>query len=85
MKTVKVQAADILTIGYKAFEKEGNTHFLTVFETVATDRIILRSILECFGETYKILDVVENDESDDAEIISNLPWEKYEEIEKSNN
>lgn len=83
MKTVKVQASDILTIGYHAFEKEGNTHFLTVFETVATDRIILRSILECFGETYKILDVVENDESDDAEIITNLPWEKY--IETSNN
>lgn len=89
MKEVYVTKADLAHVGYKAFEKEGNAHFLTVPETAANDRIILRSILKCFGASYEIAAIAEyhgEDEFDgDIEISTNLPWGKYMEIEKANN
>lgn len=87
MDNIKVCKQDILYIGYKAFEKGGFLHILTVLETVGSDRIILRAILICFGN-YQIVDIVEYEGEDaldnDAEIITNLPWEMYEEIENTN-
>lgn len=86
MDNIKVCKQDILFIGYKAFEKGGFLHILTVLETVGSDRIILRAILVCFGN-YQVIDIVEYDGDDaldnDAEIITNLPWEMYKEIETS--
>jgi len=86
MDNIKVNKQDILYIGYKAFEKGGFLHILTVLESVGNDRITLRAILICFGD-YQIVDIVKYDGEDaldnDAEIITNLPWKMYEEIKNN--
>lgn len=86
MKSVKVCKEDILRIGYDAIQVDGVVHILTIASNANTDKIILRSILACFGD-YIVVDIIDSTmpdaEDDDVEIVTNLPWDKYIAVENN--
>lgn len=84
MKSVKVCKEDILRIGYDAIQVNGAIHILTIASNANTDKIILRSVLACFGD-YSVVDIIDSSmpdaEDNDVEIVTNLPWDKYLAVE----
>ena len=85
---LEVEKEDIKHIGNTmSADNDGNTCIICDGDTYHLEVILLRSILKCFGEEYKILseeDFVwhEDDpmEEWDIEIKTNLPFDKVLEI-----
>lgn len=85
---VEVEKDDIKRIGNTmSADDDGNTCIICNGETSHIEVILLRSILKCFGEEYKILseeDFVwhEDDTMEEwgIEIKTNLPFDKVLEI-----
>lgn len=54
---IEVQKEDIKRIGHTAFkDDDGNSLIICNGDTCNIEEILLRSILKCFGEEYKIVD-----------------------------
>lgn len=76
---------DLKTLGHTAYEGEnGNLAIDSDGKYNGIERIMLRNILLLFGD-YKIInegDVLNTDGTCDWEFITNLPFDKYEELWK---
>ena len=82
--TIEVNKEDIRLIGHTAFNECGNTAILCSIENSNVEYILLRNILKCFGEEYKIIDTYEDFEDPedlrtvtDRVYITNLPFDVY--------
>ena len=81
---VQVEKADIKKIGNTAFNQNGNLAIVCNGETSNIEEILLRSILKCFGDDYKVVSA-EDFEWDGVEgcdicFTTNLPYELFEEV-----
>jgi hypothetical protein len=78
---VEVQASDIKSIGVTATtSSKGTTVISCELMTAFIEEILLRSILKCFGDQYRIVDQgdFEGDNGEQyIEYETNLPWELY--------
>lgn len=84
---VQVEKADIKKIGNTAFNQNGNLAIVCNGETSNIEEILLRSILKCFGEDYKVISSEDNiwvnvkgEEVYDILFTTNLPYELFEEV-----
>ena len=82
--TIEVNKEDICLIGHTAFNESGNTAIVCSIENNRVEYILLRNILKCFGEEYKIIDTYEDFEDPedlrtvtDRVYITNLPFDIY--------
>ena len=80
-----VQKEDIKKIGYAWYNEGGFLAIICDGDTSNIEEILLRSILKCFGDEYKVIKtedyIWENDEGEEVyEIlfVTNLPYEIYE-------
>ena len=86
--TIEVEKEDIRKIGNVWSNENGFLAIICDGETANIEEILLRNVLKCFGEEYHIVsaedfiwDEDDYDERDfDIEFITNLPYEKYDEI-----
>ncbi len=84
---ITVEKADIKKIGNTAFEQDGNLAIICNGETSNIEHILLRSILKCFGEEYKVISSEDNiwvnvkgEEVYDILFTTNLPYELFEAV-----
>ena len=82
---IQVKKTDICNIGYEHLNEGGFLAIVCHDDTTEIEEILLRSILKCFGDEYKVIDVKdyvlnEVDEVYDGMIITNLPYEIYDMI-----
>ena len=84
---VQVEKNDITRIGNTAFNKNGNLAIVCNGETSNIEHILLRSILKCFGDDYKVVSAEDNiwvnvkgEEVYDILFTTNLPYELFEEV-----
>ena len=80
-----VQKEDIKKIGYACYNEGGFLAIVCHDDTTEIEEILLRSILKCFGDEYKVIreeDYKWNDDNADevyeALFVTNLPYEMYE-------
>lgn len=75
---------DITRIGNTAFEQDGNLSIICSAETSNIEHILLRNILKCFGEQYKI--VGESDFQWENKVLvdtlyeTNLPYSMFQSV-----
>ena len=79
---VEVQKEDIRYIGSTAFDMGGYTAIVCDVSTCCVERILLRSILKCFGSEISIIDTEDDWNEDGTHIesityITNLPYETF--------
>ncbi len=82
---LQVIGKDIKNIGYKVFDNEGYLTIVTEGSCYGVENILLRNILRCFGDDYKVTDSYdyerpdEPEDSDEMDVAydTNLPWEVY--------
>ena len=82
---IEVEKKDILDIGCVNYNIDGVFVICCDPNTDHIERILLRSILKCFGEQYIITRVDECLLDDDDEYImftTNLPYEMFEEVHR---
>lgn len=84
---ITVEKNDITRIGNTAFNKNGNLAIVCNGETSNIEEILLRSILKCFGDDYKVISSEDNiwvnvkgEEVYDILFTTNLPYELFEEV-----
>lgn len=81
---VQVEKADIKKIGNTAFNQNGNLAIICNCDTANIEEILLRNILKCFGDEYKIVgegDLVwENKDLVDTIYETNLPYDMFEAV-----
>ena len=85
---LEVKKEDIRKIGHTWYNKDGFLEITCDCETANIEEILLRNILKCFGEEYHIVSAEDfiwqeddyNEWDFDIEFITNLPYEKYDEI-----
>ena len=85
---LEVKKEDIRKIGNTCSNEKGFLAIICNGDTANIEEILLRNVLKCFGEEYHIVsaedfiwDEDDYDEWDfDIEFITNLPYEKYDEI-----
>lgn len=85
---IEVTKEDIKKIGYAWYNEGGFLAIMCDGDTCNIEEILLRSILKCFGDEYKVIkteDFIiwgENGEEDIFEIlfITNLPHELFEKL-----
>lgn len=85
---IDVKKEDIKNIGYACYNEGGFLAIMCDGDTCNIEEILLRSILKCFGDDYKVVKTEdftiwgENGEEDIFEIlfITNLPYELFEKI-----
>lgn len=84
---VQVEKADIKKIGNTAFNQNGNLAIVCNGDTANIEEILLRNILKCFGEEYKVISSEDNiwvnvkgEEVYDILFTTNLPYELFEEV-----
>ena len=84
---ITVEKKDITRIGNTAFNKNGNLAIVCNGETSNIEGILLRSILKCFGDDYKVVSSEDNiwvnvkgEEVYDILFTTNLPYELFEEV-----
>ena len=84
---IEVTKEDIKNIGYACYNESGFLAIMCDGDTCNIEEILLRSILKCFGDDYKVVkaedDVWEDingEEVYDILFITNLPYEIYDMI-----
>ena len=84
---IEVKKEDIKKIGNTKYNEGGFLAIMCDGDTCNIEEILLRSILKCFGDDYKVIKtedfIWENDEGEVAyEIlyVTNLPYELFEKI-----
>ncbi len=76
---VQVERKDISRIGHTSMGVNGYVVALCSKETSRLEYILLRSVLKCFGEDYKIVATFDHKSDGDVAYATNLPWSLYEE------
>lgn len=86
---IQLEKSDIRKIGNTKFNEDGFLAIMCDGDTSNIEEILLRSILKCFGDEYKVIKtedyIWENKEGEevyDILYVTNLPYEMYEMIEK---
>ena len=81
---VEVQKEDIKLIGHTVYNCNGNTAIICFTTYNHREYILLRNILKCFGDEYRIIESYERFENPndlrtvtDRVYITNLPFETY--------
>ena len=78
---IEVEKRDIDNIGHTAYSENGNLSLVCSTETSGIEQILLRNILKCFGDQYKIVDEYDTDseaiENSDIVFETNLPYSIY--------
>ena len=85
---IEVTKEDIKNIGYACYNEGGFLAIMCDGDTYNIEYILLRSILKCFGDEYKIIKtevfIWKNEEGEeevfDILYITNLPYELFEKI-----
>ena len=84
---IDVKKEDIKKIGNTKYNEGGFLAIICDGDTCNIEEILLRSILKCFGDDYKVIKtedyIWENDEEEvvfDILFITNLPYEIYDMI-----
>ena len=84
---IEVTKEDIKKIGHTCYNESGFLAIVCDGDTCNIEEILLRSILKCFGDDYKVIkaddDIWENingEEVYDILFITNLPYEIYDMI-----
>ena len=85
---IEVKKEDIKKIGYAWYNEGGFLAIMCDGDTYNIEYILLRSILKCFGDEYKIIETKDftiwgdRGEEDifDILFVTNLPYEVYEMI-----
>ena len=84
---IDVKKEDIKKIGYACYNEDGFLAIMCNGDTRNIEEILLRSILKCFSEDYKVIKtedyIWENDEGKevyDILYVTNLPYELFEKI-----
>lgn len=84
---IEVTKEDIKKIGNAKYNEGGFLAIMCDGDTCNIEEILLRSILKCFGDDYKVIKtedyIWENDEEEvvfEILFITNLPYEVYEKI-----
>ncbi len=84
---IQVEKKDIKKIGNTAFNEDGFLAIVCDGDTSNIEEILLRSILKCFGDDYKVIKtedyIWENDEGEvvyEILYVTNLPYELFEKI-----
>ena len=75
---------DITLIGHTSYNQNGMLTIVCSINSARFEYLLLRGILKCFGESYKVTDTYEilKDERDllsvsDRVFVTNLPYEQY--------
>ena len=78
---------DIKKIGYACYNEGGFLAIMCDGDTCNIEEILLRSILKCFGDDYKVIKTEDYIwEKDEGEVVceilyvTNLPYELFEKI-----
>ena len=78
---IEVEKKDIMCIGHTFYNENGNLAVICSTETSGIEYILLRNILKCFGEKYKIVAEYDTDSEDieysDIVYETNLPYSIY--------
>lgn len=84
---IEVTKADIKKIGHTCYNESGFLAIMCDGDTCNIEEILLRSILKCFGDDYKVVkaedDIWEDSKGEevyDILFIKNLPYEIYDMI-----
>jgi hypothetical protein len=85
---IEVTKEDIKKIGFACYNEGGFLEIMCDGDTYNIEYILLRSILKCFGDEYKIIKtevfIWKNEEGEeevfDILYITNLPYELFEKI-----
>lgn len=84
---IEVTKEDINKIGHACYNECGFLAIMCNGDTCNIEEILLRSILKCFGDDYKVIKtedyIWENDEGEvvyEILYVTNLPYEIYEKI-----
>ena len=84
---IEVTKEDIKNIGYACYNESGFLAIMCDGDTSNIEEILLRSILKCFGDDYKVIKtedyIWENDEVEvvyEILYVTNLPYEIYDMI-----
>jgi hypothetical protein len=84
---IEVVKEDIKRIGHTCYNEGGYLAIMCDGDTSNIEEILLRSILKCFGDDYKVIKtedfIWENDEGEvvyEILYVTNLPYEIFEKI-----
>ena len=84
---IEVVKEDIKRIGHTCYNEGGSLAIMCDGDTCNIEEILLRSILKCFGDDYKVVkaedDIWEDSKGEevyDILFITNLPYEIYDMI-----
>ncbi len=84
---IEVKKDDIKKIGHTCYNEGGFLAIVCDGDTFSIEEILLKSILKCFSDEYKVIkvkdDIWENingEEVYDILLITNLPYEIFEKI-----
>ena len=84
---IEVTKEDIKRIGHTCYNEGGSLAIMCDGDTCNIEEILLRSILKCFGDDYKVIKTEDYIwEKDEGEVvceilyITNLPYELFEKI-----
>ena len=84
---IEVVKEDIKRIGHTCYNEGGSLAIMCDGDTCNIEEILLRSILKCFGDDYKVIKtedyIWENDEGEvvyEILYVTNLPYELFEKI-----
>ena len=82
---IEVTKEDIKRIGHTCYNEGGFLAIVCDGDTSNIEEILLRTILKCFGDEYKVIkaedDIWENDEGEvvyEILYVTNLPYEIYD-------
>ena len=83
---IEIEKKDILDIGCAHYNIDGVYVICCDPNTDHIERILLRSILKCFGEQYIITRVdeclLDDDDEEYIMFTTNLPYEMFEEVRR---
>ena len=81
---IEITKEDIVSIGHTGYNENGCAAIICSHEKSNIEYILLRNILKCFGEQYKVVSKYERFEDiedlrtiQDVVYITNLPFETY--------
>ena len=84
---IEVTKEDIKKIGYACYNEGGFLAIVCDGDTFSIEEILLKSILKCFGDEYKVVkaeddiwETFKGEEVYDILFITNLPFEIFEKI-----